>query len=144
MTRSVGFLFLLLSLLSTSWLETASAFVITSSQGSGLCQPVRVATNPSMAQDYVVALKMSMEESSNSPSVSSEVSENTTPPKPPVKCPDCDLCDGSGRYVTFLAGTHGIMHFSVCVVRLYELIYRHNVKYYVTTLTELKEVLVSF
>jgi hypothetical protein len=23
----------------------------------------------------------------------------TSPPKPAVKCPDCDLCDGSGRYV---------------------------------------------
>eukprot|EP00568_Trieres_chinensis_P007524 CAMPEP_0183295330 /NCGR_PEP_ID=MMETSP0160_2-20130417/3330_1 /TAXON_ID=2839 ORGANISM="Odontella Sinensis, Strain Grunow 1884" /NCGR_SAMPLE_ID=MMETSP0160_2 /ASSEMBLY_ACC=CAM_ASM_000250 /LENGTH=123 /DNA_ID=CAMNT_0025456799 /DNA_START=73 /DNA_END=444 /DNA_ORIENTATION=+ len=23
--------------------------------------------------------------------------EVTTPPKPAVKCPDCDLCDGSGR-----------------------------------------------
>ena len=24
---------------------------------------------------------------------------DTDPPKPAVKCPDCDLCDGSGRYV---------------------------------------------
>ena len=23
--------------------------------------------------------------------------EDSTPPPPPVKCPDCDLCDGSGR-----------------------------------------------
>lgn len=22
-----------------------------------------------------------------------------SPPQPEVKCPDCDLCDGSGRYV---------------------------------------------
>jgi len=25
--------------------------------------------------------------------------EESSPPKPAVKCPDCDKCDGSGRYV---------------------------------------------
>ena len=36
-------------------------------------------------------------------SESSEIeSEPSTPPSPPVKCPDCDLCDGSGRYVPIL------------------------------------------
>jgi len=28
-----------------------------------------------------------------------EISDTPLPKSPPVKCPDCDLCDGSGRYV---------------------------------------------
>lgn len=28
---------------------------------------------------------------------SAEAPEEASPPSPPVKCPDCDLCDGSGR-----------------------------------------------
>jgi hypothetical protein len=34
-------------------------------------------------------------------SLNSEVSDSTedaTPPPKPVKCPNCDQCDGSGRY----------------------------------------------
>ena len=35
------------------------------------------------------------EEGVDSAEISSEAAEE--PPKPAVKCPDCDLCDGSGR-----------------------------------------------
>ena len=42
----------------------------------------------------VVALRA--DESSSS---SEEMDTATAEAKPPVRCPDCDLCDGSGRYV---------------------------------------------
>lgn len=44
----------------------------------------------------VVPLAMSSEEPASASSSSSSEEE---PPKPEVVCPNCDMCDGSGRYV---------------------------------------------
>lgn len=39
---------------------------------------------------------------SENPSAAEESAEDAQPTKADVACPDCDLCDGSGRYVFFL------------------------------------------
>ena len=38
---------------------------------------------------------MSVEDGASKNDISTSTS--TSPPSPPVKCPDCDICDGSGR-----------------------------------------------
>ena len=45
--------------------------------------------------------RFTVEDSSLGDSTVPAASEDTdgVPPKPPVKCPNCDLCDGSGRQV---------------------------------------------
>ncbi len=96
MTRKSGFLFLLWSLLVTSLLEGVDAFLIAPSSTAVLRLSTISVEHPSVSP--CIGLRMSTEDSSKIQSASSD--ESTVVPKPAVKCPDCDLCDGSGRYET--------------------------------------------
>lgn len=51
------------------------------------------AVTPSCSIGINTGTVLSMSESD----LTGEADQN--PPEPQVKCPDCDLCDGSGRYV---------------------------------------------
>ena len=54
-----------------------------------------------VSRRYILCHSSSPTDSSNDEVKSEETQATSTPPtpKPAVKCPDCDLCDGSGRYV---------------------------------------------
>uniref|UniRef100_A0A7R9ZUH7 Uncharacterized protein n=1 Tax=Pseudo-nitzschia arenysensis TaxID=697910 RepID=A0A7R9ZUH7_9STRA len=50
---------------------------------------------PTVSHSRLNTISLGESEGSSETEVSAE--EDSTPPPQPVKCPDCDMCDGSGR-----------------------------------------------
>ena len=105
---------LALSLLST--LPTISSFAaITQCSAQKFRLSTNVVDNPTVSR--VRNIGMSTEDSSEVQPTSTGSEDSTTPTKPPVKCPNCDLCDGSGRYVISLTGWLMIKVFFIPTLR---------------------------